>query len=131
MKNMVNKRSKVCTIPKHLRIIIEPLENMEYKHSSVFSDWVEWIVCRLTLKEFSRIESYSRDEIKIFFDCFVKLGEEMELRPFEDLIGEIFQRRVTYGENGQFFTPVNVCDFMAEIQIIEEPKKWAKICDHC
>lgn len=37
-----------------------------------------------------------------------------------DVLGEIFQAQITYGEHGQFFTPEHVTDFMSQILISEQ-----------
>jgi type I restriction-modification system DNA methylase subunit len=41
----------------------------------------------------------------------------------KDVIGEIFQAQITYGENGQFFTPEHITDFMAKIAIEDDKKE--------
>ena len=47
-----------------------------------------------------------------------------------DVLGNIFQGAITYGENGQFFTPDAVCDLMAAITVpadrTDAPKS---VCD--
>ena len=38
----------------------------------------------------------------------------------KDILGEIFQAQITYGEHGQFFTPEHITDFMSQIVMSEQ-----------
>lgn len=40
------------------------------------------------------------------------------LNPFGDLLGDVFQGGVTFGEHGQFFTPASLCDTMARMTFV-------------
>lgn len=55
------------------------------------------------------------------------IQETQELQ--KDVIGEIFQAQITYGENGQFFTPEQVTDMMASITMGDAKKE--TIMDPC
>ncbi|MEP3833096.1 N-6 DNA methylase [Rhodopirellula bahusiensis] len=35
----------------------------------------------------------------------------------QDVLGDVFQGAITYGENGQFFTPDSVCNLMANLAV--------------
>ena len=38
----------------------------------------------------------------------------------KDLLGDIFEGAITFGENGQFFTPEHVCEMMARMSVSED-----------
>jgi len=46
------------------------------------------------------------------------IQESLETK--KDVIGEIYQSQITYGEHGQFFTPEHVSDFMSKIVMPEK-----------
>ena len=39
-----------------------------------------------------------------------------------DVLGNIYEQKVSHGHNGQFFTPQSVCDLMAQITVNEDAK---------
>ncbi len=41
----------------------------------------------------------------------------------KDVIGEIYQAQITYGEHGQFFTPEHITDFMSKMAVPEKKEK--------
>jgi hypothetical protein len=47
----------------------------------------------------------------------------------QDVLGDIFQGGVTYGENGQFFTPAQVTTLMAELTIQADGDERKTVCD--
>ena len=50
----------------------------------------------------------------------------------EDVLGEIFMAKISFGEHGQFFTPFNITDMMTQLLYSSEghtPKE--KVCDPC
>lgn len=95
--------------------------------SSVFSDFLTLTVCALSLqqKEAEYLEvagRYSRDEMFLFSEAFGSLVLEMDKRPLSDKLGDFFMEFISYGHNGQFFTPEPICRLMA--RIIEDPNEW-------
>ena len=48
-----------------------------------------------------------------YLQCLQLLGEAAE--GYHDCFGDIFMDRISHGENGQFFTPETVCEFMAGV----------------
>lgn len=47
-----------------------------------------------------------------------------------DVLGDIFQGAITYGENGQFFTPDSVCDLMVSMTVpAERTDEPNSVCD--
>lgn len=58
-----------------------------------------------------------------FLDCIRLLGDDMERKPYEDLLGdyhEMLNSRMTRTANGQFYTPMPVCRLMAKITVSEQ-----------
>jgi hypothetical protein len=48
----------------------------------------------------------------------------------EDVLGEIFMNKISFGEHGQFFTPFNIADMMTKLlHSTEEMKPGEKVCD--
>jgi type I restriction-modification system DNA methylase subunit len=48
----------------------------------------------------------------------------------EDILGEIFMNKISFGEHGQFFTPFNLADMMTKLlHSPEEMKPGEKVCD--
>ncbi|MHA1410544.1 MAG: hypothetical protein ACTSQY_09620, partial [Candidatus Odinarchaeia archaeon] len=41
----------------------------------------------------------------------------------KDILGEIYQAQITYGEHGQFFTPEHVSDFMSKMFLLGVAKE--------
>ena len=61
------------------------------------------------------LQSTLSDESKkaAFLEAVQAYGEAAE--NFHDPLGEMFMLRISHGQNGQFFTPEHICDFMARI----------------
>jgi type I restriction-modification system DNA methylase subunit len=51
--------------------------------------------------------------------------------PEQDVLGEIFMAKVSFGEHGQFFTPFNVTDMMTQMVYSEKRKPGETVCDPC
>lgn len=68
-------------------------------------------------KEYLRIiNSYSKKEQKLFPQMFALIVEELEERPNQDLLGELYMMLQIHNKNaGQFFTPYNVCEAMSSV----------------
>ena len=46
----------------------------------------------------------------------------------EDILGEIFMAKISFGEHGQFFTPFNIADMMTKLLHSTEEMKQEKKC---
>lgn len=67
-------------------------------------------------EEYKRISSqYSTNEIQTIVRIFAKITDMAEENPFRDLLGDLYMQ-LNMGSDalGQFFTPYNVSQFMAE-----------------
>ena len=90
-------------------------------------------------KEYLRIiNSYEKIEQKLFPQMFALLVEELEERPNQDLLGELYMMLQISNKNaGQFFTPYDVCEEMSNLTINRKElgktvhkKGYASIYDH-
>ena len=129
-----------------------------YHYSNYFEDWIDLILNSLltltdNLQREGLIEKFKENkldgkyearymEIAKRYESDRKIGE----RPMDyfakawgllmketqekqkDILGEIYQSRITHGEHGQFFTPEHITDFFSELI---EPKNNEKINDPC
>lgn len=64
------------------------------------------------------IKTYTKKEQKIIAQMFTMLVLELEERPSQDLLGELYMMlEISNKNNGQFFTPYNVCELMSNITV--------------
>jgi type I restriction-modification system DNA methylase subunit len=125
---------------------LEAIRNRGFSY--FFTDWLDMILCSLLaltenhmdalakqdINEISKgkyndkymeiIKKYSEGKIgeraiDHFANAFkLLITESRESK--KDVLGEIFQAQITYGEHGQFFTPEHVSDFMSKIVMPEK-----------
>lgn len=100
----------------------EHLEPIARKHGRgrVFDDFLQIVVCCLSMgrKEelyFKTIKPYSKEELNLFSQAFASLVMQMDRKPLVDPFGDYFEEHLSNAQNGQFFTPQNICDLMASI----------------
>ncbi|MEG0889844.1 MAG: N-6 DNA methylase [Bacteroides sp.] len=98
------------------------LEELSYTKSrfDVFDDFLTMMVCSLSMgrkeEEYLRtVKGYTKKELDIFCKAFASVIMQMEYRQLEDPFGDYFEEHLSNGRNGQFFTPIPVCELMANI----------------
>ncbi len=100
------------------------LERLSSRHSRsrIFSDFLAMGVCALSMQTqeelyFKTIEKYDREELYLFCEAFALLVVDMDNNGegLKDCLGGYFQEYISNGNNGQFFTPVHICDLMADL----------------
>lgn len=98
------------------------LEGISRKHGrgKVFDDFLQIIVCCLSMgrKEelyFKTIKPYDKNELDLFSQAFSSLIMQMDRKPLVDPFGDYFEEYLSNAQNGQFFTPQNICDLMTSI----------------
>ena len=69
------------------------------------------------------IKPYSKDELNSFAKALGALQLNVLDNPYSDILGEYFTKHITKGQNGQFFTPVHICEMMAQMTIHNLDKK--------
>lgn len=103
------------------------LDRIALKHggrSRAFDDFLTVSVCALaggTMEEeylevarrYAAGEKGERgiDHLAALFGTVVQIMEETRA----DILGDVFQGAITYGGHGQYFTPENLCDLMAQM----------------
>ena len=102
--------------------------------NSVFSDFLTLCICAFSLgtmeeKYLSVISRYSKPEAEKFSSALTQLVIEMTGDGYGmvDVLGEFFENNLSHGKNGQFFSPQNICDLMA--QVLYSPKPGSHIAD--
>ncbi len=107
------------------------LDDIGRKHSGrerVFDDWLTTMVCCLaggtreeeylhTIQPYVAGEKGKRD-IDKFAELFARLVNVME-ETRADILGDIFQGAITRGQNGQFFTPDDLCKLMVQLTVAD------------
>lgn len=90
--------------------------------SNVFRDFLEMSVCALSLgaKEERYLEivrRYDKPEVYELAEAFSLLVMEMDNggEGLKDCFGDFFMEYLSFGRNGQFFTPEPICEMMARI----------------
>ena len=114
----------------------EYLEDISRKHgrAKVFDDFLQIIVCCLSMgrKEelyFKTIKPYFKEELNLFSQAFASLIVQMDNAPLDDPFGDYFEEFLSSGKNGQFFTPICVCDLMTQLTTAIKPGEERKSGD--
>ena len=101
------------------------MDSMARRHGihNLFSDFLTLLICAFShgKKEdeyFRTIRKYEKPESYKFSEALGALVIEMT-GPYGDgmvdVLGKYFEENLSYGKNGQFFTPQNICDMMARM----------------
>lgn len=61
------------------------------------------------------VKKYTREELSLLSEAFASTVQWMERHTLEDAFGNYFQKYISHGHNGQFFTPDPVANIMARI----------------
>ena len=101
-------------------------------YNQVFTDFLNYCLYILSVgffkEDFIQLQkAYTSEELLCFENMFCMLGNESE--NFNDALGDIFMDYISYGNNGQFFTPNPITDFMAQILGVGEVGVHETICD--
>lgn len=94
--------------------------------AKVFDDFLQIIVCCLSMGRaeelyFKTIKPYDRDELNLFSQAFASLVMEMDSAPLDDPFGDYFEEFLSNSRNGQFFTPISICDLMTQLTTAVKP----------
>jgi type I restriction enzyme M protein len=110
--------------------LTKALEDIAYRHhfSNVFDDFLKMAVCAFSYgkmeAEYERIASkYNDEEKKGFGIALAAMINDYELASckagsWNDVLGNVFEEtnsRFTASASGQFFTPVTLCNLMAQL----------------
>jgi hypothetical protein len=109
--------------PESFEDIMGSLTRQHGAHST-FSDFLTLCVCAFSLGKMETqymetIGKYEKPDAYLFSEALAALVIEMtgpEGNGFVDVLGEYFEKNLSHGRNGQFFTPQPICDMMARMQ---------------
>lgn len=90
--------------------------------STVFSDFLEMAVCALSMgamedRYLEIVRRYDKPEVYLMAEAFGALVIEMDDHGegLKDVFGDFFMEHISFGQNGQFFTPEPICELMARM----------------
>ncbi|QIK58790.1 N-6 DNA methylase [Dysgonomonas sp. HDW5A] len=92
-----------------------------FSNSEVFIDFLDYCLLVFRWWEPNRDFSYWENKYKDSFPKLQIMFEKLSIASEDggegmyDALGDLFMELVSHGRNGQFFTPDNVCDMMAQI----------------
>ena len=131
---------------KLLELIDEATRRSGVSRGQAFEDFLHMGVCAMSggameeeyldvVKKHSEGEKGKRG-CDSLAECFGALVSQMEETQSEmkDVLGDLFQGGITYGENGQFLTPEPICRMMAKMTTEGfDPKKGRRprVADPC
>lgn len=125
--------AKPTDFPVAIREFGKALSNFSHRHYDydIFGDFIDYIIGCLLLKgspeTAERLKSKYGDDYPKFNDLYHALLVCMQKNLHEDndwydVLGEVYETIASRSKCswlGQFFTPPTVCDFMAQIQLVE------------
>jgi hypothetical protein len=120
--------------------ILDGVAASTVSRGQVFSDFLTVTVCTLaggTMEEeyLATIQKYVAgekgrrpiDQLAAAFGRLVAIMEDTR----EDILGDLFQGGITYGEHAQYFTPAPICDLMAQLTVDDGPGLGRSFADPC
>lgn len=131
---------KTTTDSKHLDQFIQLMDQLSRRHDvgNVFGDFLTMAICgyhqiniQTQLKEQDEaneqlymevVKKYEKEDINVFPKLLGVLQLNVLDDPYSDILGEYYTMHITKGQNGQYFTPNVITDFMASITAVEEIK---------
>lgn len=105
----------------------------------VFHDWLDLTLYAMQRRnseyleimgEYSNTEAIGKRPADYFASALGELMCQMQ-QHCTDVLGYIFTAEITRGENGQFFTPSNVCELMAAMSCAKLTQKKLRYADPC
>ena len=100
----------------------------------IFNDLLDLLLYSLIITDDLEIRrnplsQYNEDEQQIFIQLMNMVGELMEKNGnYYDAFGDIFMEHLSFGKNGQFFTPQPICDMMAQMNFADAENN-KSVCD--
>ena len=117
------------TSKRDFRKGLEDIARTKGSITSVFSDFTRIAACAVANQSrepeyLEAIKPYSKEDLSKFTESFAYLIEEMQAKPFSDLLGQHYQEiasKSTRDSRGEFYTPEPISELMA--RIIIDPEK--------
>lgn len=106
-----------------------------YNNRQVFEDWLDLTLYQLqhpckneeylaVMKTYNNDFPVGQRPADHFFNAGLKLFEEVRKNQC-DVLGNIFEQKVSYGNNGQFLTPEPICDLLVQLNNLQGEQKIA------
>lgn len=64
------------------------------------------------------VESYGKEKMELFAQAYGHLLLELKQNP--DPLGDMYEKEITFGERGQYFTPWHICEMMTRMNEIKD-----------
>ena len=94
----------------------------KYGLQSVFDDFLEMVICSLSLgakedRYYEIVRNYEKPDAYLLAEAFGALVVEMDNigEGLKDIFGGFYMEYISFGHNGQFFTPEPICEMMARM----------------
>jgi type I restriction-modification system DNA methylase subunit len=130
-----------------LSLLDEAARRSAVSRGQAFEDFLQMTICTLSGGQMESayletVEKHSRgakgkrgcDSLAELFGAIVRHSEETR-EDIKDLLGDLFQGAITYGEAGQFLTPMPVCRAMARMTTAdisdEDAQEKKRVLDPC
>jgi type I restriction-modification system DNA methylase subunit len=102
------------------------LEQLSHRHDTrhVFDAFTRFAACALAAQTreaeyLEEVKRWQKPDVDLFAEALGALINEMETKPFEDIIGGCYMDFALSSKgqqwNGEFHTPKTICDFMAQM----------------
>lgn len=139
--SLTTSKSNAVSYQQHYRSFANAFDGLTHRQSShvVFDDFLEFTLLRMKFQkdpaDYADLETRwkTTEEYRAFaemFCCFsdMTIGEDGE--GYHDPLGDFFMERLSNDRNGQFFTPMDLCRVMAQMQGISAADT-GKTCNDC
>ena len=130
----MSKRTTVYNVDSEANSIVKLIQKVGYRHGTwkVFEDFVamsaisfsnavDWLQSGEREKQYMEIVGkYTKEEVNDFPQMLAHLANALS-NGLDDVLGKIFHALELHNEyNGQFFTPIHICEFMGKVTIGED-----------
>lgn len=131
------KDKEPSTYQDYMKLLMKEMDSFVYKRNiwDVWQDWLSLMAISISNSvEFHSYQSreedylkivkkYDKSEIEHFVTMFTYLIAGLQAcgpGAYKDMLGDLYHRLNLHNKNnGEFFTPIHISDFMAEIQMID------------
>lgn len=98
----------------------------------VFTDLIDFALFQLIAFDHGKLAknplpNYNQKDQSQLIELLKIMGDNMD--NYNDALGDIFMEYLSFGKNGQFFTPTPICDLMAKMTIPKEATDGNTISD--
>lgn len=114
-------------------------ERLAYRHdySTVFSDFLDYALLMMRwdkkAEDFAELEKRwtKKEEHEGFAELlqYYSIVADNDGEGFYDGLGDLFMELISFGRNGQFFTPTDVCNMMALVTTGGSVEDGQTVCD--